>query len=344
MLFTVADDVIAVLDRHRVGRWPRRHGRCRTSCPLHLACYRDDPAIGAVVHAHPPAVVAADLAGIPLVPLVGAYNIPAARLAADGIATFPRAVLINTDELAAAMRTRDGRPPGVRAARPRHHGGRRHPRAGRRPRPGRRRPRPDGRPGRRARRASRRARPDDELAQLPDLGASFNDELVWRFHERRLEPRRAGDRDDDRRRRHRRRHRARDDPGPRLQRSRRVRARARAAVRLGLGVPGPRVRGAVPGRLRRAADPRRLVHRRARRGRVGAGAVQHVPAPRDAGVPGRGRQRVALPLPVPRVVVSQRRARWPGCRSTRTPTAATTASRGRPVAAAGAARRHRSTG
>ncbi len=67
--------------------------------PIHLACYRDDPSVRAVVHAHPPAVVAADLAGVPLVPMIGAYNIPAARLAAEGIPVFQRAVLINTDEL-----------------------------------------------------------------------------------------------------------------------------------------------------------------------------------------------------------------------------------------------------
>ena len=27
---------------------------------------------------------------------------------------------------------------------------------------------------------------DDDLAQLPDLGAGFNDDMFWRHHERRL--------------------------------------------------------------------------------------------------------------------------------------------------------------
>ena len=40
--------------------------------------------------------------------MVGAYNIPAARLAADGIPVFARAVLINTDALAAEMRAAMG--------------------------------------------------------------------------------------------------------------------------------------------------------------------------------------------------------------------------------------------
>ena len=39
----------------------------------------------------------------------------------------------------------------------------------------------------------------------------------------------------------------------------------------------------------------------------GARAVQHVPAPRHAGLPRRDGQRVALPLPVPRLVLPQRR-------------------------------------
>ena len=196
--------------------------------PIHLACYRDDPAIGAVVHAHPPAVVAADLAGLPLVPLVGAYHIPAARLAADGIATFPRAVLINTDELAHGDARRDGRPPGVRAARPRDHGDRRHPRGRRRERPRRRRPRPDGRAGRPHRRPAdgatrRRAgaapRPRSRLqrpAAVALPGAPAAATMGW--------PSRGTT--SDRRRHHRREHPGRDDPGQRLQRSRRVRAGA----------------------------------------------------------------------------------------------------------------------
>ena len=37
-------------------------------------------------------------------------------------------------------------------------------------------------------RSAGRRRPiaDADLAQLPDLGAAFNDEMLWRHHERRL--------------------------------------------------------------------------------------------------------------------------------------------------------------
>ena len=53
--------------------------------PIHVEVLRAHPDVQAVVHAHPPAVIAADLAGVPLLPLIGAYNIPAAKLAAEGI-------------------------------------------------------------------------------------------------------------------------------------------------------------------------------------------------------------------------------------------------------------------
>jgi ribulose-5-phosphate 4-epimerase/fuculose-1-phosphate aldolase len=184
LLFSVPADVVGC--SVRTGRPVAATSHAMPNeLPLHLACYRDDPAVGAVVHAHPPAVIAADLAGLPLVAMVGAYHIPAARLAADGIAVFPRAVLIDTDELATAMReSMAGHPVCVL----RGHGitatgatveqavGRalavdrlaqmacRVAAAGGRPVP----------------------LPDADLAQLPDLGAGFNDGLVWRFHERRL--------------------------------------------------------------------------------------------------------------------------------------------------------------
>jgi 3,4-dihydroxyphthalate decarboxylase len=154
--------------------------------PLHLACYRDDPAIGAVVHAHPPQLVAADLAGVPLVPMVGAYNIPAAHLAAHGLAVFPRAVLINTDELGAEMRRAMGdRPVCVL----RGHGltttGATLEQAVARALA------VDSLARMACRVAAAGARPvaipDGDLAQLPDLGAGFNDEMVWRHHAARLD-------------------------------------------------------------------------------------------------------------------------------------------------------------
>jgi ribulose-5-phosphate 4-epimerase/fuculose-1-phosphate aldolase len=59
--------------------------------------------VTAVVHAHPPAVVTFSLLDAPLLPIYGAYDMPGARLAADGIPVWERAALINSDELAGAM-------------------------------------------------------------------------------------------------------------------------------------------------------------------------------------------------------------------------------------------------
>jgi ribulose-5-phosphate 4-epimerase/fuculose-1-phosphate aldolase len=67
--------------------------------PIHTAVLRARPDVTAVVHAHPAAVVTMSLARLPWLPIVGAYDIPAARIAAGGIPTWPRAALVNTQDL-----------------------------------------------------------------------------------------------------------------------------------------------------------------------------------------------------------------------------------------------------
>ena len=71
--------------------------------PLHTEVLRTRPDVAAVVHAHPPDVVAADLAGIAIRPIVGAFDIPATRLAAGGVPVYPRGVLIRNRRLAGEM-------------------------------------------------------------------------------------------------------------------------------------------------------------------------------------------------------------------------------------------------
>jgi len=71
--------------------------------PLHGETLRRQPGVRAVVHAHPPAVVACTIAGLPLLPIVGAYDIPAARMAHDGIPLFNRSVLIRSADVATRM-------------------------------------------------------------------------------------------------------------------------------------------------------------------------------------------------------------------------------------------------
>jgi ribulose-5-phosphate 4-epimerase/fuculose-1-phosphate aldolase len=79
--------------------------------PLHLETLRARPEAMAVVHAHPPAVVTADLAGVALRPIVGGFNIPALRLAEQGIPVYPRSVLIRRSELAEEMLSTMGTSP-----------------------------------------------------------------------------------------------------------------------------------------------------------------------------------------------------------------------------------------
>ncbi|MDQ4038123.1 MAG: class II aldolase/adducin family protein [Actinomycetota bacterium] len=71
--------------------------------PLHTEVLRTHPEVTAVVHAHPPSVVSADLAGLAIRPIVGAFDIPGTRLAEDGVPVYPRAVLISNRRLAAEM-------------------------------------------------------------------------------------------------------------------------------------------------------------------------------------------------------------------------------------------------
>ncbi|HTY32226.1 class II aldolase/adducin family protein [Mycobacterium sp.] len=84
--------------------------RVPNELPIHVETLLSNPAYRAVAHLHPRAVVAADLAGITLRPIYGAYDITGAWLARGGVPVYERAVLIRTStlgkEMAAAMRGR----------------------------------------------------------------------------------------------------------------------------------------------------------------------------------------------------------------------------------------------
>jgi ribulose-5-phosphate 4-epimerase/fuculose-1-phosphate aldolase len=71
--------------------------------PIHRVLLRRRPDVTAVVHAHPPAAVAYSLLDRPLLPVYGAYDIPGAALAAGGVPVWPRAALIRTESLAEQM-------------------------------------------------------------------------------------------------------------------------------------------------------------------------------------------------------------------------------------------------
>jgi 3,4-dihydroxyphthalate decarboxylase len=71
--------------------------------PIHAETYRARPEVGSVVHAHPRSALIWGLAGLEARPVFGAYNIPALRMALDGVPVFPRSILITRRELAAEM-------------------------------------------------------------------------------------------------------------------------------------------------------------------------------------------------------------------------------------------------
>ncbi|MDT7707196.1 MAG: 3,4-dihydroxyphthalate decarboxylase [Pseudonocardiales bacterium] len=101
LVFTVPDDIRLVdLDGH--GDLAGGYA-VPAELPLHAEVLRRRPEVRAVVHAHPFAVVAADLAGHPIRPVLGAFDIPGAHLAAGGVPVHPRSVLVRNRDLAAEM-------------------------------------------------------------------------------------------------------------------------------------------------------------------------------------------------------------------------------------------------
>ncbi|MFE2041984.1 class II aldolase/adducin family protein [Streptomyces sp. NPDC059477] len=155
--------------------------------PLHTEVLRRRPDVQSVVHVHPPAVVAADLAGLTIRPIVGAYDIPGTRTAAGGVPVYPRGVLVRDRRLAAEMTEALGAGPAVVL---RAHGltstGASVPEA-----------------VLRAISLDTIARlslhivqaggtltdlPEDDLAELPDLGDTFNHTTAWRHELTRCAP------------------------------------------------------------------------------------------------------------------------------------------------------------
>ena len=99
---TVADDVRQV-DGEGVPRHAEAGWQVPKEVPIHAGVYAARPGAGAVVHAHPPAALLCGLAGLTPRAVFGAYNIPAMRMALEGVPVYPRSVLISRPGLAAEM-------------------------------------------------------------------------------------------------------------------------------------------------------------------------------------------------------------------------------------------------
>lgn len=104
LAWTTADDVHLVTFDGEPGAAGELKGWTPPNeLPLHTEVLRAHPDAQAVVHAHPPAVVAADLAGLGIRPIVGAFDMPGTKLAAGGVPVYPRGVLVRDRRLAAEM-------------------------------------------------------------------------------------------------------------------------------------------------------------------------------------------------------------------------------------------------
>jgi len=114
LAFTEPSDIRLVdLDGRPAGAGELDEHAVPNELPLHAEVLRQRRNVSAVVHAHPRPVVAADLAGIGIRPIVGAFDIPSTRLAAGGVPVYGRSVLIHNRELAAEMVTAMGERPVV---------------------------------------------------------------------------------------------------------------------------------------------------------------------------------------------------------------------------------------
>jgi ribulose-5-phosphate 4-epimerase/fuculose-1-phosphate aldolase len=180
LLFTEHDD-IRLTDFGGVPIDPEDAYQVPNELPIHGELLRTRPDVNAVVHAHPPAVLICGVAGLEMRPVFGAYNIPAMRMALEGIPVYPRSVLIRRPELAHEMMAAMGNRPicvlrghGVTVT------------------------------GASVEQAVVRALnlnalatvtleiarsgghaepiPPEDVAELPDLGSAFNDLAVWRYH------------------------------------------------------------------------------------------------------------------------------------------------------------------
>lgn len=87
LLLSSADDVVLV-DLEGAAAEDIGEHTLPQELPIHLAVLRRRPNTAAVVHAHPPAVVACSIGGLELRPVFGAYNIPAMRMAERGVPVY----------------------------------------------------------------------------------------------------------------------------------------------------------------------------------------------------------------------------------------------------------------
>jgi ribulose-5-phosphate 4-epimerase/fuculose-1-phosphate aldolase len=153
--------------------------------PIHGEIYKRRPDVGCVIHAHPKEALVCGITELEFRPIFGAFNIPAMRMALDGIPVFPCSYLINRPELAAPMIEAMGE---KSICLMKGHGitvtGKTVEEATVRALNFNTLARATLQVAQTGRRAPDISREDIE--KLPDLGSTFNDTWVWRYYARRL--------------------------------------------------------------------------------------------------------------------------------------------------------------
>jgi len=153
--------------------------------PIHGEIYKKRRDVICVIHAHPSAALICGIADLQLRPIFGAFNIPAMRIALEGIPRFPRSYLVTRPELAAPMIEMMG---GKNICLMKGHGvtvtGKSVEEATVRTLNFHALARITLQVAQSGRRA-----PDishEDVAQLPDLGSTFNDLWAWRYYVKKL--------------------------------------------------------------------------------------------------------------------------------------------------------------
>ncbi len=158
--------------------------------PIHGEIYKTRPAVGCVIHAHPTAALICGITELAFRPIFGAFNIPAMRMAIEGIPVFPRSYLAPMIEIMGEKSiclmkghgiTVIGKSVEEATVRALNFN-------------------TLAKATLQAAQTGRRA-PDispEDIEKLPDLGSTFNDTWVWRYYVRKLreEDLRLSDRSD----------------------------------------------------------------------------------------------------------------------------------------------------
>ncbi len=101
VLYTTADD-IKLVDFDGKGDSLGEH-KVPNEVPVHGEVYKLRKDANCVVHSHPREAVICSLANEPLKPIIGSFNIPAARMAKAGVPVFEHSYLITRQDQARKM-------------------------------------------------------------------------------------------------------------------------------------------------------------------------------------------------------------------------------------------------